>query len=251
MAPGTVVAIIQARMGSSRLPGKVLRRLGGISVLAQVIGRVRSCPGIDTIVVATTRNPADDAIEREAAAQGAAVFRGDEDDVLRRYYEAAQQHGAATVIRVTSDCPLLDSGLLSRMLRRFLAAADGPDRLDYLSNTQQRSFPRGLDAEIFSFGALESAQREAAELHQREHVTPFIWEQPGRFAIGQYREDPDRSGLRWTLDTEADWEFLHAVFGELGRRGLAATTSNVLQLIREQPALAQINAGVEQKPLRS
>jgi spore coat polysaccharide biosynthesis protein SpsF len=247
VAPRNVVAIIQARMGSSRLPGKVLRHLGGKTVLAQVIERVKAGRGIDAVVVATTTNAADDPIEREALNKGATVFRGDENDVLRRYCHAARQSGADVVVRVTSDCPLIDPGVLSEMLRRFLEAEGRGNQIDYLSNTLERTFPRGLDVEIFTFSALQRADREAAEPSHREHVTPYIWNHPDLFSIVQYTDAADRSGLRWTLDTEEDWLFLSAVFRSLEEAGSAVTTAAVLQLLERHPELKEINAHVVQK----
>ena len=245
-----VVAVIQARMGSSRLPGKVMRELGGKPVLAHVIDRVGTCELIDEVVVATTTANADDVIAAESRRMGARVFRGPENDVLRRYADAARQARADVVVRVTSDCPLVDPTVLSGMLDQFLSAAAEGRGPDYLSNTLDRTFPRGLDAEIFRFAALERANAEATEPHQREHVTPYIWEHPQRFAIRQYKGEEDHSDLRWTLDTEADWRFLSAVFGLLGDSGAELTTAAVLQLLDRHPEVKSINMHVEQKQAR-
>jgi len=245
-----VVAIIQARMGSSRLPGKVLRDLEGKSVLAHVVERAKACGGIGTVVVATTTQPADEAVEREALLRGARVFRGNEDDVLGRYAEAARLHGADVVVRVTADCPLLDPQLMSEMLKRFLAAPKNAGQVDYLSNTLTRTFPRGLDVEVFGFSALARAHREAVEPYQREHVTPYIWQHPELFKLEQFRAAADHSAMRWTLDTEEDWNFLAAVFASLRQSGAATTTAAVLGLLEERPELQEINAHVVQKPVR-
>jgi len=242
-----VVAIIQARMGSTRLPGKVMRDLEGKSVLAHVVERVQACAGIGAVVVATTTQPADLAVEREALQRGAFVFRGSEDDVLGRYAEAARLHGADVVVRVTADCPLLDPQLMSEMLEHFLAAPKNGGQIDYLSNTLARTFPRGLDLEVFSFSALARAHREAVEPYQREHVTPYIWQHPELFKLEQYRAAADHSTLRWTLDTEEDWNFLAAVFGSLRQSGAATTTAAVHGLLEERPELQRINAHVKQK----
>jgi spore coat polysaccharide biosynthesis protein SpsF len=245
-----VVAVIQARMGSSRLPGKVMRELGGKPVLAHVIERVRACNLIDEVVVATTTANADDVIAAESQRMGAKVFRGSENDVLQRYADAARQARADVVVRVTSDCPLIDPTVLSEMLSHFLSEAAEGRGPDYLSNTVDRTFPRGLDAEIFRFAALERASVEATEPHQREHVTPYIWEHPQRFAIEQYKGEDDHSDLRWTLDTEADWRFLTAVFALLRDSGSDVTTATVLQLLDRHPELKSINVQVEQKQVR-
>jgi spore coat polysaccharide biosynthesis protein SpsF len=240
-----VVAIIQARTGSTRLPGKVLRELGGKTVLARVIERARAIPGVDEVVVATTTSGRDDAIVAESRRAGAATYRGSEDDVLARYVGAARQAGAEIIIRITSDCPLLDPELIGAMLARFAS-----EPADYLSNTVQRTFPRGLDAEILGMGALERAGHEAEAAHEREHVTPYIWQHPDEFRVLQHTGTPDRSSLRWTLDTVEDWDFLNALFGRLARFGLQPTTHGVLEALRLDPGLLRINAHVEQKSLK-
>src|SRR6266576_2033575 len=163
------LGVIQARMGSTRLPGKVLRRLAGDTVLGHVIGRVRAAPGIDAVVVATTSAPEDDPIVATAKQRGAGVTRGPAEDVLARYALAFDEHGGDIGVRVTADCPCLDPTLLSRALDAF-QSADPPG--DYLSNTLTRSFPRGYDFEIFSVRALLEAASEAQDAYSREHVTP-------------------------------------------------------------------------------
>lgn len=243
-----VVAIIQARMGSTRLPGKVLRDLCGRSVLAHVIERVRSCKLIDQVVVATTNAQADDLIVAETSYCGAHYFRGSEDDVLERYFLAAKAASASVVIRITSDCPLLDPALLCDMIKSFEAAGN----LDYMSNTQERRYPRGLDVEIFTFLALEAAYWQAEKLYEREHVTPFIYQHPELFRIGSYAAGEDNSRHRWTLDTADDWALIEAIYNELYRDGVPPfTTAEVLQLLQRRPELATLNAHVEQKKLGS
>ena len=143
------VAIIQARLGATRLPGKVLKTLGGKSVLAQVIARVRTCPQLDGVVVATTDQPADTAVADEARKCGAAIFRGSADDVLSRYHGAAQRETADVIVRVTADCPLYDGSLLDRMLVLFKQWNAAGTMVDYVNNTLEPTFPRGLDTEIF------------------------------------------------------------------------------------------------------
>lgn len=243
------VAIVQARVGSTRLPGKILRALAGRSVLSHVLDRVRAAAGVDETVVATTVAPADEAVAAEAVRCGVRVFRGDEDDVLSRYALAAAGAGADVVVRVTSDCPLFDSGLLGAMLGAFHASRVGGRPLDYLSNTVLRTFPRGLDAEIFTRAALERAAREATAPHEREHVTPYLYQHPDRFAVDQYARVPDLSAHRWTLDTPEDWELIRRVVEALGPRGERFSTDAVLDLLRRHPDWVALNAGVEQKPL--
>jgi spore coat polysaccharide biosynthesis protein SpsF len=235
------VAIIQARMGSTRLPGKVLMNLPGGTVLSHVIERVRNAGRVSETVIATTTAKSDDAIVEECNRLGVPCFRGSEKDVLARYHGAAKQFQADLVVRVTSDCPLFDGSLLDRMLQRFDA--------DYMSNTLRRRFPRGLDAEMFTFAALDRAFREASSPHQREHVTPYLYEHPELFHLQSYEEEPDRSQHRWTLDTVEDWKFIEAVFGELYRPNHSFSTADVLNLLQRRPELAKINSAVTQKAL--
>lgn len=246
-APMKTVAIIQARMGSTRLPGKVLRVLGNATVLAHVVRRSRRAAAVDEVVIATSESPLDDAIVDAGLRLGASVFRGSEDDVLSRYYLAAQRAGARVVVRITSDCPLLDPDVLQAMVARFLAMHRGGTPVDYLSNTLARTFPRGLDVEVFTFAALERAHREAGDAAEREHVTPYIYRNPGIFRIEQHRNAVDHSRYRWTLDTEDDWRLLQRIFARLGGRGDGFTTREVLELLAQEPGLAAINSHVAQK----
>ena len=235
------VAIIQARMGSSRLAGKVMKELCGKTVLAHVIERVQAA-GVQ-VVVATTTESADVAIVDEATKCGVESFRGSESDVLERYYLAAKKFGTELVVRVTSDCPLYDGDLLRDML------AYREDE-DYLSNAIERRFPRGLDTEIFTFAALERAYLEAMEQYQREHVTPYIYQKPDKFKIRHYKRQPDLSKMRWTLDTPEDWEMIRRVYEGLSN-GKIFSTVEVVRFLQAHPEIAEINRHVEQKKLQS
>lgn len=241
------VAIIQARMGSTRLPGKVLRVLGNATVLAHVVRRARRASNIDAVVIATTELPQDDAIVEAGPALGASVFRGSEDDVLSRYYFAAKRAAADAIVRITSDCPLLDADVLQAMVARFLGTHRGGVPLDYLSNTLTRTYPRGLDVEVFTFAALERAHREASDAAEREHVTPYIYRNPGLFRIEQHKYAVDASRHRWTLDTEDDWRLLQRIFTRLGEQRDDFTTREILALLAQEPGLATINSHVAQK----
>jgi len=244
-----VVAIIQARMGSTRLPGKVLRVLGGSTVLAHVVRRTHSTPGIDETVVATTESPRDAAIVEQALRLETSVFRGSEEDVLSRYRHAAERARADAIVRVTSDCPLLDSEVLAAMVARFVELQRSGTPVDYLSNTLERTYPRGLDIEIFTFAALVRADREARSPAEREHVTPYLYRHPEAFRVAQFRGDRDLSAYRWTLDTEEDWELLEGIFRRLDRPGRGIRTSDVLDLLARDPGLAATNASVIQKAM--
>jgi len=242
------VAIIQARMTSHRLPGKVLLALGGQTVIDQVIRRVRSARGVDDVVVATTSRTSDDGLAAAVHATGTAVFRGDEDDVLGRYAGAARAAHADVVVRVTSDCPLFDGEVLDTILERHAGAIMAGD-LDYASNTMVRTYPRGLDAEVFSRAVLEEAAANAASPSEREHVTPYMLE-PGRCRTANVqREGSSLAALRWTLDNDDDYRFLTAVFDALGPQGGTFSTGDVLALLEARPELIAINAHVEQKAI--
>ncbi len=176
---------------------------------------------------------------------GVDVFRGSEDDVLARFDGAARKSGAETIVRITADCPLIDSVLIDRMLARFLKA----DRWDYYSNVVRRAFPRGVDAEIMTAAALRRAAREARLPHEREHVTPYLYQHPELFRIGSYGPRGDFSGHRWVVDTLEDALLLEKIFGALGERAATAGWREVLALLTAHPEWVAINAHVRQKPL--
>jgi spore coat polysaccharide biosynthesis protein SpsF len=241
------VAIIQARMGSTRLPGKVLRSLSGKPVLRHVLDRVALCRSLDALWVATSTHAGDDAIAEACAAWGVPCFRGSEEDVLARFLGAATAAGAEGVVRITADCPLFDGLLLEEMLQVFIAANTPKITVDYLSNVLERRYPRGLDAEIFTFAALEQAHREAQRPREREHVTPYLYNHPEKFRLRSFRSPEDLSRYRWTLDTPEDWALIEAIYQALYRPDQLFTTRQVLDLLEARPELAQINASVRQK----
>jgi spore coat polysaccharide biosynthesis protein SpsF len=244
------VAIIQARTGSTRLPGKVMKTLSGKTVLGHVISRVKACPLVDEVVVATTAAAKDNVIVTESAKHGAMYFRGSEDNVLERYYLAAKQFNADIIVRITSDCPLFDPQLLSKMLGYFHKNNTPEKHIDYLSNTLSRSFPRGLDAEIFTFDALQLATQEASQPFEMEHVTPYLYQHPEKFSLAEYRNETDLSHYRWTLDTEEDYSLLAAIFATLddGNNSIFPTEA-VLSFLKKRPELVALNAHIEQKKL--
>lgn len=233
-----IVAIIQARMGSTRLPGKILMPLGGQPVLAHVIARVRAAAVFDAIVVATTTDPRDDAAAALAQACGAQIVRGDEADVLARYGLAAHASAADAIMRITADCPLIDSAVLAAMVARF---RDGG--IDLITNSRDRSFPRGLDAELFSRAALEIMLEQAVDPEEREHVTPYLYRHPERFAIVDHYADQDHADWRLTLDTPEDYDLLSRIFADGAPRDYAA----VIEILGAHPQWLAINAHVQQK----
>jgi spore coat polysaccharide biosynthesis protein SpsF (cytidylyltransferase family) len=232
------VAVIQARMGSTRLPNKVLADLGGKPMLAQVVDRVRHARTIDEVVVATSTAPQDDAIEAFCERGGIACFRGSEEDVLDRYYQAAKAFDADVVVRITADCPLHDPRVIDAVVERFDSG-----RHDYVSNTIDRSYPDGLDVEVFSIGTLARAWREAKWTSEREHVTPYIWKQPALFRIEQVVQPTNLADLRWTVDEPRDLALVREVYRRLGNRDF--TMHDVAALLSDDAALRTMNAGIE------
>lgn len=244
------VAIIQARMGSTRLPGKVMKMLQDKTVLGHVITRVKACPLLDEVIVATTELTMDDVIVEESKKYGASFFRGSESDVLSRYYYAAKENCADIVVRVTSDCPLFDPDILTAMLRIFFEKLAHSEYIDYLSNGIKRTFPRGLDASIMTFSALERAFHEAAAKYEREHVTAYIYNHPEIFRIEIFTKTEDLSFHRWTLDTEEDFELISLIYQELYQKDKIFSTQLVLDLLKKSPEMVLINSEVKQKGLR-
>ena len=240
MSKPRVVAIIQARMGATRLPGKTLVDIAGKPLLAHVIERTKASRTADEIVVATTTDPEDRAILQMATQYGLRAYAGSADDVLDRFYQAAKQAAADIIVRITADDPFKDPEVLDKIVEYLL---DHPG-LDYVSNTIEPTYPEGLDIEVFSFSALERAWREARLASEREHVTPYIWKHPDRFKIANVRHDTDLSRLRWTLDYEEDLHFVREVYARLYNGGIFLM-KDILALLQAKPHLTKINQGIK------
>lgn len=240
----STVAIVQARMGSTRLPGKVLKKLADRSVLGHVITRLQAVHEINKIIVATTIAEKDDPIVEEANRYNIKVYRGSEEDVLSRYYESAREVGAGTIVRVTSDCPLIDPEVTGEIIRYFFS-----QQTDYASNTLTRTFPRGLDVEVFSFDAIEKAYREANKSEQREHVTPYMYQNPQKFKLANYIGERDYSTYRWTLDVQEDWKLIEQIYQKLYKPNQIFSWKEVIHLMQQEPELKLINLHVGQKKL--
>ena len=240
-----VVAIVQARMASTRLPKKVLADIGGQPMLAREVERAMLAELVDELVVATTKESEDEPIAELCHDQGYPCYRGSSLDVLDRFYEAAKLHQAGIVVRLTGDCPLIDPSLIDQTIAAF-RAAEPP--VDFAANRlpSRKSFPVGTDIEVCSFAALERAWIEATEPHEREHVMPYLYEDPARFHTLLVRNDQDYSHFRWTVDTEEDLELVRQVFAFFeGKNNFSWT--EVLNLFEAQPQLLSLNAGVEHK----
>jgi len=238
-----IVAVIQARMGSTRLPGKVMEELAGRPMLVRVIDRTGRARTLDDVVVATTRRPEDDAVVKVCLERKRLFFRGSEEDVLDRYYRAALMSGAEVVVRITSDCPLIGPDIIDRVVNEFLSAG-----ADYVSNTLKRTFPRGLDVEVFTFSALERAWEEDDNPSRREHVTQYIQHHPERFKLHNVANATDYSHMRWTVDTSEDIAFVRRIYDYF--RNDTFHWTEVLGLLRSHPDWLDINRHVRQKPVR-
>lgn len=240
-------AIIQARMGSTRLPGKVMKRIEDRTVLEHVILRVNQSKLIDDIIIATTENENDMPIVMEALRCGVQVFKGSEDDVLLRYYCAAKENQLDVVVRITSDCPLVDPKVLDEIIAFYIVnkysivSNAGPD-------SSSRTYPRGLDIEVFSFEKLQEANENADEKYQREHVTPYIYETENQVYF--FKNDVDYSKYRLTLDTIEDLELLTKVYHYLYHGEHNFYLKEIIALFERCSDLNMINAQVEQKKLR-
>jgi len=236
---GKVVAIVQARVGSTRLPQKVLKSIAGKPMLWHVFDRLKRSKLIDEVVLATTAKGEDAQLLKIAEEGGANVFRGSEEDVLDRYFRAATEFKADVVVRITADCPLVDPEVVDATIKRFL---DGD--FDYISNIVKPTYPDGLDVEVFSYGALEKAWKGARRSSEREHVTAYIRNHPRSFKIGSVEHRENLSGMRWTVDTEKDLKFVREVYKRLYKKGRIFFMRDVLKLLEKQPELVEINKGI-------
>lgn len=238
-----VVAIIQARMGSSRLPGKVLLDLAGEPMIARVVNRVRRARALHGLVIATTTEPADDALACVCDARGWPCFRGSQDDGLDRYYRAAREHGAEVVVRITSDCPLIDPDVIDRVVGEFL---DRWPQVQYAANDEPcRTYPRGLDTEVFDFVSLERAWREDRNPAWREHITPYLYRRPDLFTAHNVVHEVDYSGHRWTVDTPEDLALVRRIYDHFGHDRFSWL--EVIALLVRHPEWEEINRGVQQR----
>ena len=240
--PCKVVTVVQARTGSTRLPNKVLRPLAGAPLLVRMVERVRAAELAGVVVVATTTEPGDDPIEALCAAADIACFRGDPLDLLDRHYQTGLAHGATSVVKIPSDCPLIDPRIIDRVLAHFL---DHPGEFDFVSNLHPASYPDGNDVEVMTVDALAAAWREATRPLEREHTTPYLWENPDRFRLGNvvWETGLDYSkSHRWTIDYEEDYQFIRAVYDALYPTNPRFGLDDILAFVAANPPVAALNA---------
>jgi spore coat polysaccharide biosynthesis protein SpsF len=234
-----IVAIVQARMGSTRLPGKVMREILGKPVLWHLINRLKQATLVDKIVIATSDKEADFPIIRFAEDIGMASFVGSEQDVLDRYYQTATKFGADVIIRITADCVLIDPKIVDKVVQRYLRGD-----CDYAANTIKCTYPDGQDVEVFSYTALKKAWQEAKWASEREHVTPYIRKNPEKFRLVNIEYNSDLSHLRWSVDEEKDLEFVRQVYQHLFNEEQIFHMQNILDLLDKYPELMRINKGI-------
>ena len=237
-----VVAVVQARLGSTRLPGKALEEIAGRPMLAHVLARASAVRGVDEVVLATTVKSEDDALAALARRLGLPCTRGSVDDVLDRFYSTLLSYPADVVVRLTGDCPLLDPRVVALVIDAYLRSAGA---VDYVSNVDPPTYPDGLDTEVFSPQALERAWREAWLPSDREHVTTYIRNRRHQFRLANVANDDDLSAHRWVVDTEADLAFARQVYSSLDGSGAGIfCMADVLALLRQRPGLEALNAGI-------
>lgn len=235
-----IAIILQVRVTSTRLPGKVLMDIGGKPMLWYVIYRLRLCQKIDDIILAIPDTRENDVLEKFAKDNQVKYFRGSEEDVLSRYYEAAEYFKIDQIVRVTSDCPLIDPEITDKVIEKHLNSG-----ADYTSNFLKRSFPKGLDVEVFSFKVLETTHEEAKEHYQREHVDDYMYENPEKFRLVGFENDKNFSYMRWTVDEMKDLEFVREVYKRLYKENEIFLMKDIIGLLKKYPELMEINKDVK------
>lgn len=236
-----ITAIIQARLASTRLPGKTLMALAGNTLLGHLVRRVQACRQVSEIIIATTTNPGNDAIVAFANSNNLKYFRGSEEDVLDRFYKTAIRYNAEAVVRVTPDCPLLDPSIVDTIIAKY---QEGP--YDYVSNVITPTFPDGLDVEVFSFQSLEKAWKEAKLPSEREHATSYIIKHPERFRLfNVMKSGGDLSWMRWTVDTRQDYEFVQEIFSKIPNNESIFHMEDVIKVLENHPELMELNGTIK------
>lgn len=235
-----ILALLQARMSSSRLPGKVLKPILGRPMLLRQLERVQRARSIDKLIVVTSTDVIDDQLESLCKAEKIEVYRGSLDDVLDRFYQAARPYDAENIVRLTGDCPLSDPEVIDAVVAQHLREGN-----DYTSNTLQPTFPDGLDVEVFKSKCLQRAWEEARLPSQREHVTPYVWQRPERFTVGHVVQKEDLSFLRWTVDEPSDFDLVSCIYETIYPQNPEFKTRDILDLLEKLPKLKSVNAKYE------
>lgn len=239
-----IVAVVQARTGSTRFPGKIFADIQGMPLIWHILTRIRFSKKINHVVVATTVNPLDDIIEEWAIKNKVALYRGSEDDVLDRYYNAAKKFNADVIVRITADDPFKDPEIIDKVIDMLLSL-----QLDFAYNNNPPSFPEGLDTEVFTYKALQIAHANAKDSFEREHVTQYFYRNPSIFKQSNFPYSINLSHLRWTLDTNSDYEMTKEIYRHLYTPNKIFLMKDILQLLRQYPAIAEINSGVKRSAM--
>lgn len=235
-----IITVIQARMSSTRLPGKVILPLLGKPLLIRMIERVNSAKLVGDVIVATSTNADDDEIEVLCNQNNLICSRGHLTDLLDRHYQVAKQFNADAVVKIPSDCPLIDPKVIDKVIEHYTNS----DEFDFVSNLHPATYPDGNDVEIFSFESLECAWKDATKDYEREHTTPFIWEHQDVFCVGNVTWETGydfSSTHRWTIDFPEDYEFIRKVYDELYSKNPAFSLNDILTLLKQKPEIAEIN----------
>ena len=236
--------IVQARMTSTRLPGKVMKVVCGKPLLEHLIDRLKRVKYADRIVIATTVNDTDNQIVNLCKELGTLYYRGSEGDVLGRYYEAAVKYGGDVIIRITSDCPVIDPEVVDSLINFY---TNNIEKYDYVSNTLKRTYPQGMDSEIISFDILKEAHLNAYDPFDREHVTPFIRSRPSRYCLHNIEHSTNLSNYRLTVDTSEDLDLVKKIFKELFFTNHKFTMRDILSVMEANPDWIKINSHVKHK----
>lgn len=239
-----IVGIVQARMGSNRLPGKVLLEVDGKPLLQYQIERMLKASLLDDLVIATTKQEIEEPIIKFCEQLGIPCYRGSENDVLDRYFHAAKHFKSDVIVRMTSDCPIIDPTIIDKVIQFYL-----DNQFDYVSNTQTRTFPRGMDTEVFSMTLLEKAYFNARKQYEREHVTPYFYMNPEKFSIGQVVQKQDFSHLRLTVDTNEDFRLISILIKDLYSQNPNFDLQAITDMFVREPNLIKINQHIIQKRL--
>ena len=241
-----IVIIVQARMGSTRLPGKVAKRVLGKTLLEYLLERLKRVKKSNDLCVATTTDSRNQPILDICSAMFVKTFRGSEEDVLERYFLAAQKFRADAIVRVTADCPLIDPAEIDRLIEHYI---ENLNRYDYVADCKERSYPLGMSAEIFSFEALKQAHENARSIPEREHVTPYLYLHPELFHLENITYKENQRDHRWTVDTLEDLQLVSRIIESLYPVKPNFSIRDILNLVQENPEWKEINSHVKQKTL--
>ncbi len=230
-----ILAIIQARMGSSRFPGKMMALLAGKPLIWYVMHRVKKAKAIDKVVLATSEYKDNVLLMKEVKGYGIDAFAGNENDVLDRFYQCAKSYGATDIVRITGDCPLVDSAIIDDVIMLYKN-----EKVDYASNVHPPTYPDGMDVEVFSFRALEKAWKEASLNSEREHVTPYIWKNKAHFTLANLTNDENLSKLRLTVDEKEDLALMNILLKRL--QSPYSAMDEIIAILKKEPSLLGMNS---------